>query len=362
MKHNSMPYAKYFGRTIVLVALVHLLVQPVCAAIRTEIANMDRTMLRSCETAVKDAARSQARAEETLLNGLDYFEKHYERAGDKDGVLACRQARAKHAGKSEPSTPPMKVPDTVRNFEARYEAELKKIAKAKADKIEDALNRRQRNLMALHRGLIERGDQEGASLVAEALKSPPAIPKAESFAAPKPTTPPEGGLAVEPQAIVPLTFVRSKKRWEKLTEGRVPTSVTNGTTTLRYEDGAHALLKVMWHDVLHVGDRFSIEIQGAGSVELLDVDGPDAAGGIGTAKESGFMTVEIFREQNQLRFLCNGMERSAFFLCGALRGEKAKAELLPAKLRPAFTLKKDQTVRFRNAKIVRSQDSPAITP
>ncbi|WP_442509756.1 hypothetical protein SH528x_001348 [Novipirellula sp. SH528] len=161
---------------------------------------------------------------------------------------------------------------------------------------------------------------------------------------------------VEPQEVMYLTYARSKKRWEKMDETAaqgVRREVSDGTTTLHYLDGAHSLLKVLWPDVLEVGDRFTVELQGANSIELVDLQGADANARASLPSGDKFVVVEIAREKDGITFIFDGQSQKAFHASGKLRGDEAKAALLATSLRPGFSVKKGSQASFRNATIIK---------
>jgi hypothetical protein len=68
---------------------------------------------------------------------------------------------------------------------------------------------------------------------------------------------------------------------------------TDGVTTLHYVHGEHALLKVLWPDVLEIGDRFTVELQGINSVEMVDLEGADANARTSMPASDTFVAVEL---------------------------------------------------------------------
>jgi hypothetical protein len=181
--------------------------------------------------------------------------------------------------------------------------------------------------------------------VSAALKTMPEIPKASS-------TPAEARTIV-PKDVLFLTYIRPNKRWEPF-EGRgVVSEVSEQTTTLHYAEGDHALLKVLWPDVLEVGDRFSVEVKGANSIEVVDLEGADAHVRAALPNADMFVKVEIARDKDQITFTCNGQTTKSFYASGKLRGDEAQAALLATALRAGFSVKKDGKASFRNAKITR---------
>ena len=161
---------------------------------------------------------------------------------------------------------------------------------------------------------------------------------------------------VEPQEVMYLTYARPKKRWEEM-DAEAAQGVRRedslGTTTLHYVDGTHSLLKVLWPDVLEVGDRFSVQLQGTSSVELVDIEGFDANARSSLPASDKFVVVEIAREQDGITFSFDGQPQKAFHASGKLRGDEAKTALLATSLRPGFSVKKGSQASFRNAKIIK---------
>jgi hypothetical protein len=122
---------------------------------------------------------------------------------------------------------------------------------------------------------------------------------------------------------------------------------------LHYVEGENALLKVLWPDVLDVGDRFTVEVQGVNSIELVDLEGPNAYAATSIPQNDTFVVVEMRRGQDKISFICNGQSHKTLYASAALRGENAKPLLLAASLRAGFTVKKGEKASFRNAKIVK---------
>ena len=139
---------------------------------------------------------------------------------------------------------------------------------------------------------------------------------------------------------------------EKALQG-VRREVAEGVTTLHYAEGDNALLKVLWPDILEVGDRFSVEMKGANSLELVDLDGADANARSSFPTADTLIKVEIVREKDQLTFTMNGQRQKLFYASGKLRGDDAKSALLGSSLRAGFTVKKGEKASFRNSKIVK---------
>ena len=156
-----------------------------------------------------------------------------------------------------------------------------------------------------------------------------------------------------PKDVVFLTYVRPKKRWEEFEAKGVRRETIDRTTTLHYAEGEHALLKVLWPNVLEVGDRFSVEVRGALSLELVDLAGADANARTSPPTAGGFVKVEFVREQNQITITCDGQPQKPYYASDKLRGDEAKAALLATSLRAGFAIKKGQSASFRNAKIIK---------
>ena len=162
---------------------------------------------------------------------------------------------------------------------------------------------------------------------------------------------------VVPQEVTYLTYARPDKRWVPMNNDAlqgISRERTEGGVAIHYVEGEHALLKVLWPDVLEIGDRFTVEIQGANSVELVDLEGADANARTSAPVSDTFVLVEIWREQDQITFTCDGKFQKAYYASGGLRGNDAKAALLATALRPAFTVKKGGQASFRNASIVKA--------
>jgi hypothetical protein len=159
---------------------------------------------------------------------------------------------------------------------------------------------------------------------------------------------------VIPQAVVFLTYDRPRKRWVPLQEEArqgVHQQHDAGQTTVEYAQGEHALLKVIWPDVLEVGDRFTVELQGANSIELVDLDGEDANARASLPTSDTLVVIEIRREPDKITIVCNGEAQKAYHASGKLRGKEAEAALLAAALRPGFSVKKGSQASFRNARL-----------
>jgi hypothetical protein len=172
----------------------------------------------------------------------------------------------------------------------------------------------------------------------------------------QPATPSQPERRVVPQEIMLLTYDRPNQRWVQMNEVAsqgVHREDAAGLTTLHYAEGEHALLKVLWPDVLEVGDRFTVEIQGANSVELVDLEGADANARTSLPANNGFVVVEIRRERDQIIFRCDGEQLKAYYASGKLRGDEAQSALLATTLRPGFSVKKGERASFRNAQIVK---------
>ncbi len=164
------------------------------------------------------------------------------------------------------------------------------------------------------------------------------------------------GRRVVPQGLQHLTYDRPSKRWMPMDETArkgVQREDLDRVTTIRYAEGSHGLLKVIWADVLEAGDRFKVELQGANSFELADLDGADANARIGVPAGEAFTIVEIHREQDGLSFTCDGQPQKPYYASGILRGDDARAALVTSKLRPTFTVKKGSQASFRNAQILK---------
>ena len=161
---------------------------------------------------------------------------------------------------------------------------------------------------------------------------------------------------VAPQEVMYLTYARPRKRWEKMDEAAVRgvrRDDSEGVTTLHYTEGEHALLKVLWPDVLAVGDRFTVELQGANSVEMVDLEGDDANAHTSLPESDKFVVVEIIREKDKIIFTCDRQSQRPYYASGKLRGDEARTAMLGTALRPAFSVKKEGQASFRNAQIVK---------
>jgi hypothetical protein len=186
------------------------------------------------------------------------------------------------------------------------------------------------------------------------LPAPPdandAAPPQEQRAAPQEAAAQE----VIPQAVVHLTYDRPRKRWGPLTEEArqgVHQQFDAGQTTVEYAQGDHALLKVIWPDVLEVGDHFTVELQGAASIELVNLDGEDANARASLPTSDTLVVVELRREPDKITIVCNGEAQKTYHASGKLRGKEAEAALLAATLRPGFSVKKGSQAQFRNARL-----------
>ncbi len=169
-------------------------------------------------------------------------------------------------------------------------------------------------------------------------------------------TPSKPEHRAEPKEVVYLTYDRPNKRWARMDEVAsrgVRREHAEGITTLHYAEGEHALLKVLWPDVLEVGDRFTVEVQGANSIEMVDLEGADANARTSVPANGAFVVVEIRREQGEIAFTCDGQPQNTYYASGKLRGNEAKSALLATALRPAFSVKKGERMSFRNAQIVK---------
>lgn len=337
--------------------LTVVFVQPAYAAIENEIASMDRSMVRACEVAETNAIRAKQSAIESFLRVLSLLERQYTNARDEDALLACRKERAKYDPGTEKVDQPTEKPDQLRALVSGLERQLTNFDRHKTSVIADAQNRRVRNLTALHNGLVKRGDTAGAKLVAEALKSTPTVPKpADPATVPVPESTPAERNAIAPKDVVYLTYNRARNRWEEMDGEAVKgirREVAEETTTLHYEVGNHALLKVLWPNILEVGDRFSVELKGAASIEMVDLNGADANARTSLPTADSFVKVEITREQDRITYICNGEPQKTFYASGKLRGDDAKSVLVARILRAGFAVKKGEQASFRNATITK---------
>jgi hypothetical protein len=173
----------------------------------------------------------------------------------------------------------------------------------------------------------------------------------------QPATPSQPARRVQPQEVMYLTYDRPNKRWVQMDEAAsrgVRREDTEGLTTLHYAEGEHALLKVLWPDVLEVGDRFTVELQGANSIEMVDLEGDDANARASVPGNGAFVVVEIRREQDEIIFRCDDQPQKTYYASGKQRGDEAKSALLATSLRPGFSVKKGERMSFRNAQIVKS--------
>lgn len=171
-----------------------------------------------------------------------------------------------------------------------------------------------------------------------------------------PVPSPQAERRVTPKEVVYLTYARPKQRWEKMNEEAlrgVNRVNADGVMKLRYAEGEHALLKVIWPDVLEVGDRFTVELQGVNSLEMIDLEGPDANARISLPTSDKLVLVEIIRDKDGIAFTCDGKSQEAFHASGKLRGEEARTRLLATDLRPGFSVKKGGEASFRNAQILK---------
>jgi hypothetical protein len=171
-----------------------------------------------------------------------------------------------------------------------------------------------------------------------------------------PTVPANPERRVLPQDVQFLTYDRPNKRWVQMDEEAlqgVRREDKEGVTTLQYVEGKHALLKVLWPDVLEVGDRLIVELQGANSVEMVDLEGADANARTSLPASDTFVVVEFRREQGEITFSCDSTLQKTYYATGQLRGDEAKVALLAAALRPGFSVKKGERAIFRNAQIVK---------
>jgi hypothetical protein len=185
----------------------------------------------------------------------------------------------------------------------------------------------------------------------------PAAPVAAPKPKPnQPIAPSKPERHVLPQEVMKLTYDRPNKHWvqmdDKALQG-VRHEDTEGVANLHYVEGENALLKVLWPDVLDVGDRFTVEVKGANSLELVDLKGADANARCSVPAGDAFIKVEIVREKDQITFTCDGQPQKAFYASGKLRGDEAKAAILATSLRAGFTVKKGEKASFQNAKIVK---------
>ena len=156
--------------------------------------------------------------------------------------------------------------------------------------------------------------------------------------------------------IKTLTYDRPSQRWVPM-DAEALQSVRredmDGVTTLHYVKGKHALLKVLWPDVLEIGDRFSVGVRGANSVELVDLERVDANTRTSAEAGDGFVTVEFCREADGIRVTCDGQTQQPYYASGKLRGDEARLALLATEHRPAFTAKRETQASFRNAQTIR---------
>ena len=148
-------------------------------------------------------------------------------------------------------------------------------------------------------------------------KNLPRLPKREATEAkpnseqPIASSKPERRVA--PQEVMYLTYARPRKRWEKMDEAAVRgvrRDDSEGVTTLQYTEGEHALLKVLWPDVLAVGDRFTVELQGANSVEMVDLEGTDANARTSLPVSDKLVVVATCTRRTSSRPSANAIQRS----------------------------------------------------
>lgn len=180
-------------------------------------------------------------------------------------------------------------------------------------------------------------------------------PVAKPIADPPPV-PANPERRVLPQDVQFLTYDRPNKRWVQMDEEAlqgIRREDKEGVTTLQYVEGKHPLLKVLWPDILEVGNRFTVELQGANSVEMVDLEGADANARTSIPASDTFVVVEIHRQQGKITFNCGGALQKTYYATGQLRGDEAKTALLASALRPGFSLKQGERVIFRNAQIVK---------
>jgi len=331
-------------RLLILVLSV-LFVRPAFADIKSEIASIDSAMARAFVVAQTTAARSKANLMGPFLVALSNLERQYANAGDRAAVLACRKARAKY----DPSAPKVNVPTTLPKqliaLVVALEKKLSEIDRKLGKDINEAKSERAGKLMALQRGLV-RGDRGDFQLVINALKSRPTIPRFDATKVQLQT--------IIPKDVIYLTYDRSNKRWKQMEGKGVRRTVSRNTTTLHYKEGSHWLLKSLWPDVLEVGDSFSVEVKGAFSVEVVDLEGADANARFNLPeKQSGFAIFEITREKDRITFVYDGKVQKTYYASGKLRGDAAKDALLATPLRAGLTVKKGEKASFRNAKIIR---------
>jgi hypothetical protein len=106
-------------------------------------------------------------------------------------------------------------------------------------------------------------------------------------------------------------------------------------------------------DVLAEGERFAVDIQGANSMELVDLAGADANARAGLPPSDQFIAWEITRGKDKVAITANGQPQKPYYASGKARGDEAKTALLATALKPAFTIKKGEKASFRQAAIIR---------
>lgn len=161
---------------------------------------------------------------------------------------------------------------------------------------------------------------------------------------------------VTPQDVTLLTYDRPSKRWVPMDEEAlkgVRREDTDEAITLEYVSGEHPLLKVLWPDVLQSGDRFTVQLKGANSVEVVDVNGADANARTGLPASDTFIAAEIQRGPERVTFRFDGQSSSTYYASGKLRGDQARASLCAGTLQAAFTVKRGAQAEFRSPQIVK---------
>ena len=172
----------------------------------------------------------------------------------------------------------------------------------------------------------------------------------------QPAAPSKPERQVTLQTVMCLTYDRSRKRWVEMDEAAmqvVRREDLDGVTTLHYVEGEHGLLKVLWPDVLEDGDRFTVELQGANSIEMVDLEGADANARASLPANDRYIVVEFLRDQDKIAFRCDGQSPKTYYASGKLRGDEAKTALLATGLRPGFSIKKGERMTFRRAQIAK---------
>ena len=298
-----------------------------------DIAHFDRQLQVAHTNALSHQENAEKALKATYLRSLSSLEASFKAGGNLDGVLACRKARAK----VDPTAPKVDQPTRIMKplvaLDAAFARERKRLNDYAQKTIREARALRTRRLTAVLRGLVQRDEIEDAKLVQAALKYDPLTMPTASANAP----------------FRFLTYDRSQQKWIPFSSPSIDQSTQNGVTEIRYTAGKHWILKLQWTRELKPGEHFSLAVQGAHSVELINPRGSDANAHFAMPESDKTLDVLIERSRDHITFRCDGEVHPTKYMSGSLRGATAQVDLVNKPLYPVISLKKKGRIRFRDA-------------